>query len=202
VGQRGPKAVEIERLQRLEHLWWSEFQFLREGTRKAVVDFYERPEGPDKVVYALGMPMPAWMLTPKYRKEILPRRDLWDALLRATSDKSVMGVCKVWENWLKKVQPRIVPFAPQFLASHSRQFRDAKKSRRFPKRRRSADEARFNFLSAAMAGIHAGISPATSVDRLSRVKHDRDSPTHAQTCWRCRALNPGRHLGEIPGYLI
>jgi hypothetical protein len=43
------------------------------------------------------------------------------------------------------------------------------------------------FLAGAMAGIAVGVSPATAVDRLSRIKHDPDSNEHAAYCWHCHS---------------
>ena len=191
MGSRGPKPVEFGELRMWEYVWSREFMFLRDGYGSAlVVD-----------TWIEGSTIRA---KKRKRKAVYPRRDLWEALVKLRSLKGIAGVCNRWRRWLANVprqenfliQPSEDFSAPEYLKQHAKQFLEAKRAKRFPRRRTSADDARLTFLAGAMAGIAVGVSPATAVDRLGRIKHDPNSNEHAAYCWRCQAESARKFRGS------
>lgn len=112
-----------------------------------------------------------------YRTEraIAPKPDLWEALKKAKTAKEVREAYRQAGYWKSRLFK---------LRDHPRKFLAAKRSPRYPRSSRpSSDLKRIQYLARAMAGIHLGLSPFTSVRLLEKLSHNRpavkpSSPGH------------------------
>ena len=136
-----------------------------------------------------------WMLSTRPRK--IPadreRRDIWAALCRARTLESLEQTCEQWASLIDVRGQGLTPF-PEHVRANAQEFFRMKRDRRFPKSNSPVfDESRLEYLARGMAGILAGVSPMTAIEKLRNMKHGEGGPLWKQepgghwycNCWRC-----------------
>jgi hypothetical protein len=127
------------------------------------------------------------------------RRDVWRELMTARDLRALYRVCDRW------VKLRYFNFNPTFafhLREHAEPFLSMKRNPRFPRGKSGkADNSRLEYLARGMAGVLAGLSPMTGIERLRNMKHDSSSPFWKEEnqrckCWRCENDLWDRHFDE------
>lgn len=178
MARRGPKAADLKMLQFWEHEWWQALRFLREGRR----DLWDDLVSARSVAELRGI-CKRWE---KWRDQVLGRT----AFARARKAGIFNRPRQEWPDEVKHL-PKANPMgpagfpAPRYVRQYEQQFFAAIKDKRFPRKRKSADDARLDHLARAMAGVFCGREPATGVDLLRRIQHDLKSKEHVNACWRC-----------------
>jgi hypothetical protein len=116
------------------------------------------------------------------------RQAIWDALIRARTGEAVRKACEQWEH-LADVRAAGMAIYPAYVISNADEFLAMKRNRRFP-RSSYADDSRLEYLARGMAGVLAGVSPLTAIERLRNMKHTAGGPLWSDSekvcqCWRC-----------------
>lgn len=116
------------------------------------------------------------------------RGEIWDALIRARTREALRQACEQWEH-LADVRAAGKAIYPAHVMAHADAFLGMKRNRRFP-RSSYADDSRLEYLARGMAGVMAGISPITAIERLRNMKHAAGGPLWGNAeklcrCWRC-----------------
>ena len=131
----------------------------------------------------------------------LRRRKVWKDVVRATTYAALRKACGRWAQ-LPDVRRSGMTSFPMHILQHAAEFLALKRNRRFP-RSKYSDDARIDHLARGMAGVFAGRSPMTGVERLRNMKHTSGGPLWTTrdgeyvlkpneqycACWRCRAKN-------------
>jgi hypothetical protein len=126
------------------------------------------------------------------------RRKIWDDLVKADSFAALRKACGRWTQ-LPDVRRAGTTSFPKHIMENAAQFLSLKRNLRFP-RSTYGDDSRIEYLSRGMAGVLAGKSPMTGVERLRNMKHTRGGPFWVIRqgdyllpeneqycgCWRCR----------------
>jgi hypothetical protein len=104
--------------------------------------------------------------------------ELWKLLSDpSTGPAAVRRACQRWEPYLRQ---RLGNTA---LHLRSKEFCRAKRDARYPRsNRKSSEDKRVDYLARVMAGLSLPkpIRPATALDLLRKMKHDKHC-----SCWRC-----------------
>jgi hypothetical protein len=135
-------------------------------------------------------------------------RDLWEALMLATTEKQVRQIVSRSKRWLKSryefpsgghVDFSFSPF-PRALYIHAAQFCAAKLDTRYPAddTRPSGDYRRLEYLARVMAGLSLGKpkSPSYSIEVFRKMKHSDEC-----CCWRCTVKVAPRYPCSLARYL-
>jgi hypothetical protein len=117
------------------------------------------------------------------------RRKIWTDLLRATTYASLRKACGRWARLPDIRALGMTPF-PEHVLQNVAQFFAMKQNKRFPTSN-YGDDARLEYLARGMAGVLAGISPMTGIERLRNMNHGVGGPMWEENgqyckCWRCR----------------
>lgn len=152
-------------------------------------------------------------LTPPNIEAQKKRRKIWDDLVKVDSFAALRKACGRWAR-LPDVRRAGTASFPKHVIENAGQFLALKRNARFP-RSRYGDDCRIDYLARGMAGVLAGKSPMTGVERLRNMKHTQDGPLWVTQegnralpenqqycgCWRCRkdALSNIRKLTQA-GY--
>jgi len=129
------------------------------------------------------------------------RRKIWDVLIKADTYAAVRKACGRWAR-LPDVRRTGTTTFPEYALQNAAQFLSMKTNKRFP-RSTSRDDARIDYLARGMAGVLAGRSAMTGIERLRNMKHgpggplwitregDYVLPANQQYCgcWRCKKAN-------------
>ena len=149
-----------------------------------------------------------WLKQNFDRKRIEARSQglkVWSALWRAHTIPALADACKRWIVFhdLRSGGDPLGPGPhiryPVQVLDHVKQFLAMKKDRRFP-RSEHADDARLDYLSRGMAGLHIGISPLTAIERLRNLKHGPGGLLWNESdcsCWRCFLLKDRRDFHKL-----
>jgi len=135
-------------------------------------------------------------------------RKIWDALVSASTYADVRKACGRWAQ-LPDVRRRGRTCFPSHIVANAGKFLSMKRNQRFPKSA-YGDDSRLEFLARGMAGVIAGKSPMTAIERLRNIKHEPDGPFWVKRegkyrlprkrqycrCWRC-SLKRQNELSRI-----
>jgi len=130
-------------------------------------------------------------LQPKKILALAERRKIWKDLWQARTPSSLQKACGEWAI-LRDVRSAGLTCWPSHILANSREFLRMKKQgrTRFPYSGYANDDSRLEYLARGMAGVLAGISPITAIERLRNMKHDARGPLWNEKekrcdCWRC-----------------
>jgi hypothetical protein len=97
------------------------------------------------------------------------RHDVWNQLLKAKTKSDVLSACRSWTHLPDTRVNGMGQFAAH-VSENAQQFLTMKRHKRFPSSN-YADDSRLEYLARGMAGIIAGVSPMTGIERLRNMKH-------------------------------
>jgi len=139
------------------------------------------------------------MLSPFKIEAEVARRKIWNQLVNASTYAELRKACGRWAQLPDVRRAGLTPF-PSHVIENAAQFLAMKKNKRFP-HSSYGDKARIDYLARGMAGVIAGVSPMTGIERLRNLKHDRSGPlwdpkNNGCSCWRC-SLPVSREIEAI-----
>jgi hypothetical protein len=178
------------------------------------------PEGPHRLVWEdwaeLQRALEIQTIMAMVPEEVYARaerREIWNALWRARTLTALEDACQRWERLIQeeirkqlenapddrhrvKINARLVPEFAAHIRAEAKKFLAMTRNRALP-RSDYADNSRLDYLARGMAGIMAGVSPMTAIERLRNMKHGAGGPCWGQEqqhcrCWRCRQAEFGR----------
>ena len=166
---------------------------LPKGPRQSVWEDFAELHRAQEIQNVLGM-------LPEEVYERLERREIWSALWRARTLAALEDACQRWERLVleeirkqlegapddrhrAKIKARMIPEFAAHIRAESKRFLAMTRNKRFP-RSDYADDSRLDYLARGMAGIMAGISPMTAIERLRNMKHEPGGPLWVEReCW-------------------
>lgn len=116
------------------------------------------------------------------------RREIWRSLWSAKSSRVLKRVCDEWRA-LPDVQGHGLSCFADHVMANAKEFLAMTANARFPKAPAS-DDSRLVTISRGMAGVMAGVSPMTGIERLRNMKHRSGGSLWNKEfkccrCWRC-----------------
>jgi hypothetical protein len=179
MGLRGPKETDLGLLAWLEWDYTSTLGGIRFGTERTQEVWPPMPKLPEPTKSE------SWnrASVEKYRKSLMiakeikiqykrkralsPKLAVWELLTKARTLKQVRQAYEQAGYW----KPRLT-----ILRDHPEGFLAAKRGPRYPRSNRpTSDEKRIRYLARSMAGIHMGLSPATSITLLEALQREAES---------------------------
>lgn len=116
------------------------------------------------------------------------RREIWNSLWRARTRPALDRACAKWKG-LADVQAIGMSVFVDHVLANAKAFLEITRNPRFP-RSAASDDSRLDNLARGMAGVMAGVSPMTGMERLRNMSHGSDGPLWRKggggcCCWRC-----------------
>ncbi len=123
-------------------------------------------------------------------------KEIWNSLWRAKRLSALKKACEVWAGLPDVRRDWRWGGYPKYVLDYGKKFFLKTKWRdpRFPKSDTvRLDESRIEYLARGMAGIQAGVSPTTGIERLRNMSHSTGGPLWRKEgggreycgCWRC-----------------
>jgi hypothetical protein len=138
------------------------------------------------------------LVPPKAQAQVR-RRKIWDDLVRANTYSALKKACRRWSR-MPDVRTAGPTSFPSHVTANAEPFLFMKRNPRFP-RSRYGDNSRIDYLARGMAGVLAGVSPMTAIERLRNMKHEHGGPLWDMRegrciCWRC-SLNSSNEVSKM-----
>jgi hypothetical protein len=216
VGKRGPQPVSKQYLEVTARNWASQLFALRDGQpgllTKVVWNPWERREirgtgkrvrlRSSRILQAQIIPVDKAIvreLAAKFKgsdwvlsQPVFPNPSLWDQFKGVRSPAAALKAVRRIRTWANKPNPPGAHWAwpGTLITIVTRQGREFLRAKRLPSYPRSnrphSDDKRIEWFAKVLAGLEAGLAPATAVKRLGRVRFPKDEVARIRKEWEAR----------------